>query len=945
MRLRPALSPTLSLLLLALAVGCDGGDTTGDDGRGLGDGGAVRPDAAPGAPLDGGPSPSFDAGGNDGRLNSIIPSRGEIAGGLRVRLVGRDFVAGVSVFLGDARCRDIEVENENHLRCTTPPADQVGPVHVKVTWPDGARPAYLEEGFTYYREVALRTVEPDRAPAAGGVEVQIDGAGFVEPTEVRFGGVAATEVEVLNALRLRVVAPRSAPGTVDVVVRNINGEARLPGAFTYFEALLIEAVTPDFGSEAGGEEAVIDGAGLTEGSRVTIGGAAAEVGASELGRQRLRITTPAGAPGPADVVVENVNGTFTARSAYLYLADADGPFGITGVVPDRVASVGGATFLVGGNGFDGTVEVKLDDVVVPCDVERAQMLRCTAPAADPGSVDVVVTKGDETARLADGLTYFEAIDVFDVRPPRGAVAGGTVVELVGRGFTEDMELSFDGQALELVELVDGERAFARTPPGRPGFVALRASTPFDDTLLPEAFEYFDPVSRFGGVWGDPIGRAINVTVLDAYTGEAIEGARVLAVALDADGRWEGTCDAKGQVTLSERALAGPVSVTAAQAGYEVGTFERVTHENVTLYLTPHQIEQGGGNRDPIPPSRLMGRVVGLGDLEKPLEPGLVLAAFVETSHSSLFNRTGLPWPEPNGVLLEDGAFEVFVRPGELAAIVTAGYVRKELLDGYLDGSLDYGPVRADLQPIAMGVQRFISVSPGEAVEDIEVRIDKTLDLEVPVTLQNVSAAVTTHEVRVFLDFGPEGYWELDSAVDGPSPQMQMLYMPDMTQWDADIDVQWFSLSRSETDDWTPYSATFLYERDFAAGMVVAPNVGTVTMLNPVDNGELGPGRVVEWVVDPALDGPAEPPHANLVTIESARGLPLWSHVTPGAVTHYQLPALPADILPGGLVDDLMYLTVTPIIVEGPFDYADFSYSDIGFGNRRSYSVTTVPFYP
>ncbi len=935
----------LILALLFSPVGCSGPSDDGDPGRGLGDGGAPPTDAGGIGRLDRGPTDAPDGEVGDGRLNSIIPNRAEVAGGVSVRLVGREFVDGMQVFLGDARCRDIEVENENRVRCTVPPADQAGAVHVKVVWPDGARPSYIEEGFTYFRQLGLRSVDPARAPATGGVEVVIDGQGFVDPTEVRFGDAVATSVEVLNPIRLKAVVPAGRPGTVDVVVRNINGEARLPGGFTYFEALLLDAVTPRFGAAAGGDEVVLDGAGLTETSQVTFGGAAAGVQGSELGRQRLRVTTPAGEPGAADVAVENVNGAVTARAAYLYLADAVGAFALHGVVPHRVPTRGGVEFLVGGNGFELTTEVLLDDVPVPCVLEQPQLLRCTAPADEPGAVDVTVADGARRATLPGALTYFEEIEVFDVRPGRGAVAGGTVVQLIGRGFTDAMVLSFDERPLELLEVSDGEHALARTPPGRAGRVSLLAATPFDDTLLPEAFEYFDPVSRFGGVWGDVIDHAVNVTVLDAYSGEPIEGARVIVIALETEGRWDGVADGRGQATLSARDLTGPVSVTAGQAGYEVGTFERVTHENVTIYLTPHQVEQGGGNRDPIPPSRLTGRVVGLADLEKPLEPGLVLAAFVETTHSSMYNRASLPWPEPNGVLLEDGDFEVFVRPGELAAIVTAGYVRKELLDGYLAGEVDYWPMRNDVQPLAMGVQRFISVSPGEAVDGLEIHIDRTLDLEVPVTLRNPSAAPTVHEVRVFLDFGAEGYWELDAGAEGPSPQMLLQYMPDMAQWDDDIEVEWFALSRSDTADWSPYCVTLLTERAFAGGLGIAPNVGTVSMLNPVDDGELGPGRVIEWAVDPGVDGATEPPDLNLITIESDRGLPLWTHVTPGAVTRYQLPALPAEVVPGGLIEGVMYLTVSPIITTGPFDYADFTYDDIGYGRRRSYSVTTIPFHP
>ncbi|MEZ4468256.1 MAG: hypothetical protein R3F43_28430 [bacterium] len=35
--------------------------------------------------------------------------------------------------------------------------------------------------------------------------------------------------------------------------------------------------------------------------------------------------------------------------------------------------------------------------------------------------------------------------------------------------------------------------------------------------------YFDPITRFGGVWGEPIDGAVNVTVLNAGSGQPEAG--------------------------------------------------------------------------------------------------------------------------------------------------------------------------------------------------------------------------------------------------------------------------------------------------------------------------------------------------------------------------------------------------------------------------------------
>lgn len=942
----------LALLAWLAAAGlpaCDPGTNGGGDDRGLGDGG-LGPDPEP-EPEPIGEDPDFgvDGGPQASRLNSIIPNRGDVAGGTPVLIVGRDFVEGAGVRIGDRPCREVVVENENHIRCTTPEGEQVGRVTVTVVWPDATRPAALPDAFTYFRPVALESVEPARAPARGGVEVHLAGRGFIEPTEVRFGNVPALSVEIENLNRIVAIAPPGTPGTVDVLVRNVNGQARLEDAFTWYEDLFLDEVRPNYGSVAGGDEVVLAGSGLADDSEVTFGGRTAEVLGSELERQRLRVRTPPHGPGRVSLDVANLNGEMRLADAFLFLPDEDGDFDLLGVVPPRVPATGGARFRVGGNGFTEETRVSLDGELVFCEYERPQLLTCVAPVHPPGAVDVEVEEGGERKVLRGGLRFYEEIDVYTVRPARGAVAGGSVVELIGRGFAPGMQLRFEDGPLEVLEVVDGERAFARTPRGRPGLTSLFAETRDDRSLLPAAYEYFDPVTRYGGVWGDAIERAVNVTVLNAYTGAPVPEADVIVLAMEGPGRWSGRANEAGQVTVSAIDLASPVSVTAAHPDYEVYTFERVTHANVTIYITPHRFEGGNGPPpEPVPPSRLTGTVTGINVLEKPRGDGLVLAAFVETTHTSMSNRASLPWPEPNGILLEDGPFDITCRPGEMAVIATAGYLRRDTLDAYYRGQIGYWQMRADVTPIQMGFRRFVSVAPGNTIANLAIHLDHRMNLDVPVTLDNPSSGVLgapeIFEAWPHLDFGAEGWWALDTRAEDVSAQLRVPHMPDVGTWDPDIQVEWVGLARSASQDWTPYTITFERGRDLRAGVVIGPFVGAAQPLTPSEGTSLGDDRFIDWVVFPGLEGPTEPPDANIISISSSRGLPLWTYVTPGLVTEYTLPVLPEDVLPGGLVDEAMRLTITPVITNGRFDYHDFTYRDLGYNRRKSYSVTTFSFF-
>lgn len=943
--------PWVVLTLCAVWLGgCDPEATTSADDRGIADAGiddAWLRDF--GTPM------IVDVGLGDGevapydpRLNSLIPSRGELSGGTRVRVIGRDFRNGMRVEIGERECTELELESENHLRCTVPRGEQVGSVPVTVRWADSTiEPAVLPDGFTYFREVRLDAVAPAVDTARGGAEVLISGTGLIDPTEVRFGNAQARIVEYRNLERMTVLAPPHVPGVVDVRVRNVNGESRLVGAFTYTEDLVVDDVTPRYGSVAGGAEVRLSGAGLLQSSAVTLGGAPADVLASELNRQRLTIRTPAHDPGLADLVISNTNGRFERPDAYLYLPDADGPFTLHGVVPSRLPDIGNQPFVVGGNGFSEASEVFVDGTRVPCQRESAQVLRCVAAAHAPGPVDVRVDEGGQSQTLPDAITFYEKIEVFDVRPARGARSGGTLVQLIGRGFADDMRLEFDGAPLIVDEVISTTEAFARTPPGLPGMVGLLARRGGDVNFLPEAFEYFDPYSRFGGVWGDAIQWSINVTVLDGATGDPVPEAQLRVLPVGALAPYTGLTDDLGQGVVSNRAITSPVSVTVAKPGYEIFTIERVTAQNITVYITPHEIELGQGNPpDPIPPSRISGRINGLDALEKPLDPGLVLAAFVETTHTSMYNRQSLPWAEPNGILFEDGPFEIFCRPGQIAVVVTAGYIQQARLSEYQNGEVTYWAMRNNLTPIAMGYQRYISVSPGDLVEDIAVELDRPMDVEVPVTLQNPSSgpppAPGVFEVEAIIDFGAEGYWALDTTIEGASTELLMRHMPDMNAWEPDLDLRWIATARPPGDAFLPYTITFVEDRDVIDGVVIGPFVGTPRLVSPLDGGTLGPNRLIEWDLFPGAEGPAEPAHANIISITSFRGLPLWTHITPGPVTHYRLPDLPPEFQ---LDPQGMNLTIVPVIMRGRFDFDDWGLSDLNTSQRRSYGVTRVMFTP
>jgi hypothetical protein len=975
--------PTLLIATLALAAaaaGCD--DSSGDPeeidpgladadpressagGMNGGAGGAM--DSGAGGD---GPEPEPDAGGifipdaapvdQPFTLNRVTPARSELAGGVEISIIGTGFNDTLEIIIGDLPCEGTTVISINRATCTVPAA--MAPVVVDVrALLDVRNPetdvverqtAFLIEAFTYFADVTLAGISPARAPVRGGIEVVAQGTGFIEGTRLLIGGVAAVDVEVRPDGTVAGTVPPGEPGPADVTVENINGRASLPGGLFYYEDLTVDAVVPPAGPVAGGGGATLRGSGLLRASRVSFGGQAAEVQGESPDRTSLDVAVPPGAgAGPVDVTVTNDNGEFTLPRGYVYYDDAADDLSVAGIVPDSGPVEGGNSVWVVGAGFGADTTVSVDGRQVACDRTDDHVMVCTMPPGVVGAVDVSVESGGSSVTVDDGYTYFVALDLIAIVPDRGAIAGGTIVSLTGSGFVDGMNFDLGGVLLQDVVIVDETRATGITPPNPPGAVDVKASTAFSRSIIQGGFTYFDPVNRFGGVWGEDIDGAVNVTVLNGAGGGPIDEAAVVLFGNGGDLQLEGLTDAQGRVTLSQPGLEGPAEITAAKEGFEATTFEDVEVENVTIYLQPND---GEGEPPPgVPGAMLSGTVTGLDRLPKPINERFVNIIVVETSHSTPYNRPRLPPPGPGGLLQEDGPFEILARPGELAIIATAGEIDRDVLKDFEDGAIDYWTMRQSLRPLSMGLRRFISASPGQEIGDLDVELDHPMDLSFPIDLDNPPLGAAPgpefYAVLPRLNLGAEGYWELDTQAIGVNPALTMNLMPRLEGWDGDITYYLIGLAFSGTADNTPMSVSIEDTRQVEAGVVITPFVGSTFPLAPLDGQPLGLDRVVTWGVHDGFDGPIRTPSANLISVAEP-GLggpkPLWLYVTPSLVTEFVFPVLPETAGTAGLGAGINILTITPFIVDGEFDFEEFTYDDLNQFRWKSWGVTSITFTP
>lgn len=337
--------------------------------------------------------------------------------------------------------------------------------------------------------VGLSSVEPGFGPEAGGTAVTVRGFGFTTApdTLLLVGGAPATNVAVVNGTTLTATTP---PGTglADVRLENGNGSDTLSGAFRYFPPPTVFSIDPSDGPESGGTfvtiagadftttadtQVLVDGAPLTD-MRVTSGGT-------------ITGFTPPGA-GPADVVVQNGNGSATLPAGYEYVP----PPRVLTCDPDEGPQGGGTPVTVTGTNFSftGDTSVKFGSrFATHVNVLSPTSLTCRTPNGT-GVVPVQVTNGYGTGTLDDGFRYVPPPDVTSVTPATGRESGGTPVVVAGANFTTsgDTVVLFGSSAATSVAVVDSTRIECVTPPGT-GMVSVRVTNSFGSDTLESGFKY------------------------------------------------------------------------------------------------------------------------------------------------------------------------------------------------------------------------------------------------------------------------------------------------------------------------------------------------------------------------------------------------------------------------------------------------------------------------
>jgi PKD repeat protein len=467
-------------------------------------------------------------------LTRLVPAHGPSAGGPRIELEGSGFYASsagtTEVRFGGAPASGVVVLNDTRLSCVPPPGAPGAVVDVLVTNQNGN--ALGVRAYRYSLQPALSGLVPASGSPFGGTSVTLTGSGFTRDEArahvVRFGGVAAEDVQVVDDATLTCRAPGGAArASVDVELVNSNGSARLAGAFRYRAPPSLTSVSPSTGSALGGFVLTLAGADLAEegaGTTRVLFGSVEATSVSVLDGGRVTCLLPAGAAGASvDVQLVNDNGTAVLPQAFRY---HPGP-AITTLAPSSGFAAGGTLVVLTGSGFRTSVSGpnavtfggKPARNVVTVDDTR---VRAVAPLGTPGArVDLVLSNSNGVAIVPEGFRYHARPEILALDPPAASGLGGTSVTLHGRGFLADgagaNTISFGGRPAVSVVVLDDATLRCVEPGGPSGSAVEVVLTNVNGAATPVLFDYFPaprldelvPAHGFsgGGTWVELHGTA------------------------------------------------------------------------------------------------------------------------------------------------------------------------------------------------------------------------------------------------------------------------------------------------------------------------------------------------------------------------------------------------------------------------------------------------------
>jgi hypothetical protein len=870
-------------------------------------------------------------------LSQVSPKEGPLRGGTVVTLGGQGFTSDVEVLFGAYRAPEVTVVSATELRAVAPRGAAEGLVDVVVFSKNGV--GSQRRVFRYVADLRIGDITPPTGPVAGGTPVTLTGQGLEGATQVLFGDQPAQSFTVDGPTQLTAVTPAGASlGAVAVTVQTPRDAWTVRDGFTYAQAggpFALYGLFPHVAASDGSTVVTITGQGLDDpGLELRFGGALGTVVAQQ--DTWAQVLVPARGASARKVDVSAQVGTDAPKVLEEGLTYR---LSLAAIAPDRGPVAGGQAAVVSGEGLPSDAESFLGALAAQTLSATETQLSLLTPKGQGGPpTDLWVREQadpENEAVLPGAYTFEEALLVGRVQPDRGAIAGGTLVTVLGTGFGEGTVVSFGTLKAKDVKVVDAHRLTCRTPrAGAVGSVMVTVERAGQRDELPGGFSYFDPRSISGGLSGGPLAGTLNVTVLDSTEGAYGAPVPLATVVLGADPftPFQGPTDSRGQITFSDPTMVKAQTVTAFKEGYETVTVTAVASENLTVYIA-----RTGGDGEPSPPppgpppSTISGRVTGF-KAPRPLGEGESLEARVFVSQRSLFAGPPYRGPPSRGqekwqVVKDGGEYVVLTRSGLWATYAVLGVANR---------------FTNTFEPYLMGIRRGITVSPDFPATGQDIALNMHLGLTVPITIDGPLMAggffPAANELFGWIDLGAEGFipnpnnWgtgtSAASAIRSTATSFSFPHFPFLDG----SNFLFLNLAGNGG-----YPESFFFRRqpgDLSKGLTIGPMLQGSTVLEP--NGTFT--GTISWVTDP---GPTPDIHQVEIIKQTMGGtVTVWSMVLPGTESQVTLPPAAVQKLTDEEQGEILYVVLVSSR-SAKFSYNQWTYDSLSLISWSSYVVSLL----
>jgi hypothetical protein len=417
-------------------------------------------------------------------VSALSVASGSTLGGDTVVLTGTGFTGATGVSFGSTTASFI-VLSDTAIQAFSPAVSSAGAVNVTVTTYAGTSTSTATYTYTAASAPVITGLSATSGSTAGSTVVVISGSGFSQASEVDFGGAAVFNFTVNSDSQITVLTPPWYAGTVDVQVVSAAGTSASTSndRFTYTAASTpaVSSLDVTGGTTAGGTVINLTGTDFTGAYAVSFGDVAA-TSFTVNSPTSITAVAPPQAVGTVDVTVTTYTGTSESTSSdqFTYSA-ASAPtvtsLGITGDVPN-----GGKLVGINGTNFTGATAVNFGSVAADgFTVVSDNLILAYDPAQAAGTFDVTVTTfaGTSATSGADYFTYSmpsSGPTVNAITPSSGTTAGGTVVTILGAGFTGATGVSFGSVAASGFTVNSDSSITATAPMEASGTVDITVTT-------------------------------------------------------------------------------------------------------------------------------------------------------------------------------------------------------------------------------------------------------------------------------------------------------------------------------------------------------------------------------------------------------------------------------------------------------------------------------------